>query len=430
MMPVSRRALLQTLLLAPLAKISGLMNASAVADTSGTHSSSSSPTGIHVAPQLSSVHGSHDPWIEIRPDHLRHNARRIHSAVEERPVLAVIKNDGYGMGLVPSARTLESVDGLSGFGVVKLNEAITLREQGIRKPILLMGAVDESELEEAVRLGITPMVHRSMMNGAAGASLERLAARLERRISVEVKLDTGLGRLGVRDDEALDFYSELAGGDGVRIQGAMITFSEDREHDAQQARRFESLMERVREQGIDPGRMHAASTTPLLRYPEFHYDMVRPGIGLYGVYPQAEQRKDDSLDLRPAFALRCRVADLRPLKKGESAGYGRAYVAERDTWLATLPLGHADGWQRDAAGCARVRINGEHYPVVGSVSASHTLVDVGKEGRVRIGDQVTIFDWESGSRPEEISEACDISNYDLLMHLSSRIPRYMKEENS
>ncbi|QOC24069.1 alanine racemase [Wenzhouxiangella sp. AB-CW3] len=408
----TRRNLLKTLALAPLAKLG-------LAWSAPTAARGLPQRGELHAPQLSTLHGHNDAWIEIRPDHLRHNAARIHRKVEGRPVLAVIKNDGYGMGLVNSARALEGVDGIAGFGVVKLNEAMTLRDHGIKGPILLMGPAEENELEEALRSDITPMVFRP-----SGRMLERLARRLDRPVRVEVKVDSGLGRLGVRDENGVDFYRDLAEREGVHIQGSMITFSEDRDHDMEQKRRFEALMGRLKEAGIDHGRLHAASTTPLIRYPEAWYDMVRPGMGLYGVYPQAEQREEAWLDLKPAFAVRCRVIDLRDLKKGQSAGYGRAFVAERDTRIATLPIGHADGWQRRAAGCATVRINDRHYPVVGSVSASHSLVEVGRDSDVGVGDVVTLFDWQEDSRPEKIAYACDISVYDLLMHFSPRLPRY------
>jgi alanine racemase len=123
------------------------------------------------------------------------------------------------------------------------------------------------------------------------------------------------------------------------------------------------------------------------------------------------------------MALRARVAYVKQLERGESAGYGRAYIAKDDVWVATLPVGHADGWPRAAAKGARVRIGGDLYPVIASVSASHTIVEIGAESRVRIGDVATLWDWEAGSRPEDISAACGASVYDLTMHLSPLLPR-------
>lgn len=365
----------------------------------------------------------YDPWIEIHPENMRNNVRQISAAVDGRPIMAVIKNNGYGMGVVHSAKILEPMEEIEGFGVVKLSEALQLREAGITKPVVLMALCTGAELEEAVRQDITPMVYTRI-----GDQLERLSRKYDRRIPVEVKLDTGLGRIGVREDEALNFCRDLAGRKGVQIRGTMITFTEARDFDKEQIRRYSDLITKINDEGIETGRMHAASTTPIFRHPEAHFDMVRPGIGLYGVYPQPEQQKEKGLmELRPAFSVKCRVIHVKQLRKGETAGYGQAFEAERDTWLATLPMGHADGWQRSAAGCAKIRIKNQLYPVVASVSASHTMVDLGPETDVEIGDEAAIFDTNKGSRPDDITKACGTSAYDLTMHLSPAIPRYIME---
>ncbi len=154
-------------------------------------------------------------------------------------------------------------------------------------------------------------------------------------------------------------------------------------------------------------------------------DMVRTGMVLYGVYPDPKFRQGAKIDLRPAVALRARVAYVKKLTAGTSAGYERAYVAKQDTWVATLPVGHTDGWPRVAAKGASVRINNRLYPVIASVSASHTIVEIGAEQTVKAGDVATMFDWVNGSRPEDVATACGASVYDLLMHLNPLLPRYV-----
>jgi alanine racemase len=153
--------------------------------------------------------------------------------------------------------------------------------------------------------------------------------------------------------------------------------------------------------------------------------MVRPGMAIFGVYPETGFRTSGVIDLRPAVALRARVAYVKRILKGESAGYNRAYVAPRDVWIATLPAGHADGIPRVAAKGAKVRIGNVLYPIVASVSASHVIVELAQDeaARVQIGDIATIFDWQQGSRPEDISAACGASVYDLLMHLNPSLQR-------
>jgi alanine racemase len=299
-----------------------------------------------------------------------------------------------------------------------MNEAITLRDRGIRKPILLMGPVDERDLLDAAGRNIMPMVYTPM-----GALLDRIGARLQRAVPIHVKVDTGLGRVGVPHAEAAALIRDLATRKTVSIEGMMMTFAEDAALDREQIRRFNSLAAELKDAGVKFGRRHAASSFTLFQHPDAFFDMVRPGMAMYGVYSEQEFRGTGVMDLRPAMALRTRVAYVKQLRAGDSAGYSRAYVAKDDVWIATLPVGHTDGWPRVAAKGARVRIGSALYPVIASVSASHTIVEVGREPRVNIGDVATMWDWEPGSRPEDVSLACGASVYDLTMHLNPLLPR-------
>jgi alanine racemase len=361
---------------------------------------------------------SFDPWVEIHPGNLRHNINAINRRVASRPILAVIKNNGYGMGVSHAARLLEPMPEIYGFAVVKLHEAATLRDAGIRKPILLMGPFDEKSLIEAVRRGITPMVYTPI-----GAFLDRISAKFRRAIPIHVCVDTGLGRVGVPHLEAAALIRDLAGRRSARIAGVMMTFTEDQEFDQEQLRRFEALCGGLEKEGVRLGRKHAVSSFGLFQHPAAFFDMARPGMAIYGIYSEKEFRSARVMDLRPALSLKARVIYAKKLRRGESAGYNRAYVAKDDVWVATLPVGHADGWPRQAAKGARVRIGESLYPVIASVSASHTIVELGSETSVRIGDVVTLFDWREGSRPEDVAAACGSSVYDLTMHLNALLPR-------
>ncbi|HWP99689.1 MAG TPA: alanine racemase [Vicinamibacterales bacterium] len=362
-------------------------------------------------------HSSFDPWVEVRADHLRANATEV-ARVTGRPILAVIKNDGYGAGVVEAARALEPIDAVAGFAVVKLHEAMTLRDAGVRKPILLMGPFDAGDLVDLASRGIAPMVYTPI-----GADLDRAAARVGRPVSIHVCVDTGIGRVGVPYTRAAPLLRDLAARRSVRLEGTMMTFTEDPAFDREQLARFERLCRDLEAEGLRLGRRHAASTYALFQHPDAALDMVRPGMALYGVYPEPAFRAAGRLTLRPALALRARVVYVKRLAAGESAGYERAYVAPRDVWVATLPVGHADGVPRAAARGVRVRIGGALFPIVASVSASHTIVEIGDEPRAAIGDVATLFDWEEGSRPEDVAAACGASVYDLLMHLNPLLPR-------
>jgi len=377
---------------------------------------STSIAGMQVsAPRLDS---SFDPWIEVNRANLQHNVAEISRRVGSRPILAVIKNNGYGIGVVNAGQLLEPSSSIAGLAVVKLHEAMSLRDAGIRKPILLMGPFDERNLADLVARDITPMVYTPI-----GPALDRIAAARQRPAPLHVCIDTGIGRVGVPFRQASPLVRDLAGRSSVRIDGVMMTFTEDPEFDGEQLSRFKTLCESLATSGVTLGRKHAASSFGLFQRPDAFLDMVRPGMAIYGVYSEPDFRRAGTLDLRPALSLKARVAYAKQLPKGDSAGYNRAYMAKDDVWVATLPIGHTDGLSREAAQGARVRINGATYPIVATVSASHCIVEIGAERRVKIGDEATVFDWQEGSRPEDVNEACKTSVYDLTMHLNPLLPR-------
>lgn len=374
--------------------------------------------GVQVAKRPEPVlHSSFDPWVEVHAGHLRSNASAVHKLCGV-PILAVIKNNGYGAGVVNVARVLEPLAFIHGFAVVKLQEALALREAGVRKPVLLMGPVEPQDLVDVARREITFMVYTPTVS-----MLERAAAASGRTLTVHVCVDTGLGRVGVPHGQALPLIGDVARARGVRLGGVMMTFTEDETFDREQLKRFRALAAQLKAAGIPSGLLHAASSYTLFQHADAFLDMVRPGMVLYGIYPEPTFRAAGLMDLVPALALRTRVAYVKQLQPGDSAGYNRAYVAARPVWIATLPVGHADGLPRVAAEGGRVRIGGALYPIIASVSASHTIVEIGVERRVEIGDEATLFDWTDGSRPEDLAQACGASVYDLTMHLNPLLPR-------
>jgi alanine racemase len=384
------------------------------------HSISPSPRSPakSVSTPVSAKDSSFDPWVEIPRENLRHNIREIARRVASRPILAVIKNNGYGTGVVNIAQLLEPQPEIFGFAVVKLHEAMSLRDAGVRKPILLLGPFDEQNLQEAVAGDIMPMVYTPV-----GPQLDSVASKTQKPIPIHVCVDTGIGRVGVPYREAPALLRDLAARKSVQIRGTMMTFAEDPDFDKEQIRRFQDTCAALEKDGISLGRTHVASSFALFQHPDAFLDMVRPGMAIYGNYSENEFRRAGLLDLRPAISLKARVIYTKKLRKGDSAGYNRAYIAKDDVWVATLPVGHADGWPREAAKGAKVRINDNLYPVIASVSASHCILEIGSEERVKIGDIATFFDAQSGSRPEDISESCGASVYDLTMHLNPLLPR-------
>jgi alanine racemase len=383
------------------------------------------PAILETAPALAetprvaaSADSSFDPWVEIHRENLRHNVQEISRRVEGRPILAVIKNNGYGAGATNIAQLLEPQNEIFGFAVVKFHEAMSLRDAGIRKPVLLLGPFDDKNLEDAAARNIMPMVYTPQ-----GPALDKVAAKLQKPVPLHICIDTGIGRVGVPYYQAVPLIRDLASRKSVQIQGTMMTFAEDAELDKEQIRRFQETCGALEKEGIALGKKHAASSFALFEHPDAFFDMVRPGMAIYGVYSENEFRHTGVLDLRPALSLKARVIYAKKLRVGDSAGYNRAYIAKDEVWVATLPVGHADGWPRTAPKGAKVRINGDLYPVIAAVSASHCIVEIGKQERVKIGDVATLFDAQHGGRPEDVSEACGASVYDLTMHLNPLLPR-------
>jgi alanine racemase len=378
-------------------------------------------SGLPVAPAPAVAtlrDSSFDPWIEIDAAALRQNVDTIRRRAGGRPILAVIKNNGYGAGVVNVARVLDPLDAIAGFAVVKLHEAVTLRDAGILKPVLLLGPFAPSELSGIVARRIMPMVYTPI-----GDTMDRVAARSGHPVRLHICVDTGIGRVGVPFRQAAPLITDLASRRSVSIAGTMMTFTEDPEFDPEQLRRFNRLSEELERTGVKLGRRHAASSFALFQHPDSFLDMVRPGMAVYGIYSEPAFRSAGVMELGPAISLKARVAYVKQLQAGDSAGYERAYKTDKPVWLATLPVGHADGLPRSAAAGGRVRIGGRMYPIVASVSASHCIVEIGDEPAVAIGDVVTVFDAQDGSRPEDLAVASKASVYDLTMHLHGDLPR-------
>jgi alanine racemase len=362
---------------------------------------------------------SFDPRLEIEPAALIHNAREVARIGGDRPIMAVVKNNAYGLGIETAAPVLDDAPAVIGCAVVKPAAALALRDAGFQKPILVMGLVEDADAIELVGRDI----HLSPFHDGAAEQLRRLAGRFQQQIPVHLYLDTGMSRLGVPFRRALPWIRGIAEGGDARIEGTFMGFAEEDDFDPIQLARFLEVAEAGRAEGIELGRLHAASSHALFHRPEAGLDMVRPGLVLYGAYPSGA-RDLNRADLRPAFRLRARVVRVERLSVGDSVSYGRNYIAERPTWIATLPLGHADGYPRTAVNGCEVLIGGELYRVIGAVSASHTIVELGEDARVRVGNEATLIGPDHEAiHPNAISERAGVSVYDVLMHLSAALPR-------
>lgn len=375
----------------------------------------------HTAMHAQAMPDRFDPWIEVDREALAHNVAVVSRLTGGRPILAVVKNNAYGLGLETAAGLLSENDSIRGFAVVKPEDAIALRDAGIEQEILLMGMAPDGAVRDLVEAGVRLSLYLD-------DDARRLPQRVpgDRPIAAHVYLDTGLSRMGMPYHRSLPWMAGLAESNAFDIVGTFMAFTEEPDFDPEQLGRFRSAVDAARARGVDLGRLHAASSNGVFHLPEAHLDMVRPGIALFGGYPSRPDEERSIAVLRPAVSLRCRVVRVERLRPGDGVSYGRSYVAERPTWIATLPAGHVDAYPRTAVEGARVAIGGASYPVIGAVSASHTIVEIGEVSAVEVGEVATLLGGdEPDVYPNEVARASGSSVYDLFMHLDPKLPRFV-----
>lgn len=362
-----------------------------------------------------------DPWLEIDAAALRNNVEVVSGLANKRPVLAVIKNNAYGLGLTTVASVLDPMPQVKGFAVVKAEAAIALRDAGIRKPVLLMGLISDQDGEELVRRDI----QLSICTDDSATRITRAAKKAGRAATAHIYLDTGMSRMGIPYHRAMPALSELRGL-GINIEGTFTGFTEESDFDREQLGRFIDITDTARANGVELGSLHAASSHAVFNYADSHLDQVRPGIALFGAYPSDFESERAIATLTPAVQMKARIVRVEQLRAGDSVSYGRNFIAEKPTWIATVPAGHTDGMPREAVEGAHVVVSGTPYPVIGAVSASHTIIELGSEQSVEIGNVATMLGSEHAAiHPNQLADATGTSVYDRLMHINPTLPKVL-----
>lgn len=358
-----------------------------------------------------------DCWLDVDLRNIAWNLEQIRRRVA-RPVMAVIKANAYGHGLVEVGRFLES-RGVEFLAVGKASEAFALRDAGVGARILNFGPFTGAEALALVQRGVSQSVYTDDVRALAEA------ARTHRtRGKVHVKVDTGLGRVGVRWDRAVAFLETVAATPGIEIEGIFTTFTEDPDFDRVQLERFLGVCRAAAARDVQVGIRHAASSAGVLAFEEAHLDMVRPGITIYGHYPSTQEAEARKIELRPAMSLRARVTCIKELRPGDAVSYHRAFVATRPTRVATLGIGYADGYPHQAAGRARVLLGGRRCPSIALVTSNHMTVDAG-DLEVETGDEAALFGEQGRAEisAQELGAWAQSSVYKILIGMSPLLPR-------
>lgn len=372
---------------------------------------------------------------EVNLEALRHNLRVVRRAAGEARVWAVLKADAYGHGAPAVARTLERA-GADGFCVALLEEAVELREAGIRASILVMGGhygSDPGAYEEVVARGLVPVVH----------DVEQLAAfaRVVRSgvaagpIGVHLKIDTGMARLGVTMQALPGLAARIAEYPEIHVTGLMTHLASaeapSEEQTAEQMTRFEEATALLARHGVRPEMRHAANSVATLRG-RARLDIVRPGIALFGVSPGIAGQPVTN-ELRPVMRVRTEIVAVREVSAGAPVGYGATWRAERASRIATLPMGYADGLSRRLAGVGAVLVRGKRAPIVGAVSMDMTMIDVTDVPGADVRDEAVLLGRQEGPLgrdcigADEIASRADTIPWEVLTSVSRRVPRFYRE---
>lgn len=365
-------------------------------------------------------------WVEIDLNAIANNTRHMRAFVGPHVrILVSLKADAYGHGALKVARTA-LLNGASMLGVATVSESIPLREGGISAPILVFGYIPRWQMREAVRLDVTATIYSSEL----AQELARAALEQEKTIKVHIKVDTGMGRLGIRSehiDEILALVREVKELPGLELEGIFTHFAaadtQDEAYTRKQIRRFKHVLRTLDEHGLRPPIVHAANSAAAINLPETHYDMVRPGIAIYGLDPSDEVRLPEGF--RAALSFKTQVSQVKMIPAGEGISYGVTYVTNRPTRIAVLPVGYADGFRRAPRNWGSVLIHGQEAPICGRVCMDQCMVDVTHIPQTRMGDEVVLIgrQGEAALTAEIVAERLGTINYEVVSEILARVPR-------
>jgi alanine racemase len=372
------------------------------------------------------IPGGRPTWAEIDLAALAANFRVIREHVgPEVKVMAAAKANAYGHGALQCAQRLEA-EGIDWFGVALPEEGVELRSAGITRPILCLGGFWAGQEALCLQEGLTPVVYRRDMI----ESFDRVARDHGVVARVHLKVDTGMGRLGVRFDVLPEFCDALKRCENIHLDGLMthLAAADDPNREAFTKAQFDRFAQAVivlRERGFTPTYLHGANSAAAFAFPESRCNMVRPGATLYGFVRDVLPPNIPAPPLRPVMSVYSRIMLLKQVEKGEKLGYGGTYETTRESLIATLPIGYDDGYPRALSNRGQVIVRGKFAPVVGRVSMDLTLVDVTDVGGVSLNDQVTLLGNEGrlAVTAEDIAELAGTISYEIACGISNRVPR-------
>lgn len=375
-------------------------------------------------------------WAEIDLNAIADNVRELRRITQPQArLMAVVKANGYGHGAVEIARCALQ-NGASFLGVARIEEGIHLREAGIDVPILVFGYTRPHRAGDLLQYDLTQSIH----TGATARELSEAAGSLGTNLKIHLKVDTGMGRLGLLpqnfqpnspekvNPDTIDETLDIAGLSGLDLEGIFTHFasadSADKTYAEYQLDLFLNYLKHLKKAGLNPPLTHAANSGALMDMPRSHLDLVRPGIAIYGLYPSDEVDRQ-RVSLKPAMALKSQIIQLKKVPAGFNVSYGSTYTTRKPTTIATVPIGYADGLNRLLSSRGRMLVGGQRVPIVGRVCMDLTMLDVGVIQNVQAGDEVVVFGQQGNETltVDEMAAELNTINYEIVTGISARVPR-------
>ncbi len=371
-------------------------------------------------------------YAEVSLDAIQHNITQMEHRIKEgTKIMAVIKTDGYGHGAVPIGRELEPLPIIWGTATATVEEACILRRNGMKKPILVLGASFPEQFEPLVKEEIRVTVYSLKQ----AQEMEEAVAKIGGKMIIHVKIDTGLSRLGFQVTEKdADEIAQIAKMPHMVMEGIFTHFakadSKDKTMTNEQLGKFTEMRRMLAERQIQIPMVHSSNSAALIDIPEANMNVVRAGISLYGLWPSDEVQKEN-LDLRAALSLKSRIVFLKELEPGRTISYGASYKTTEFQRIATVPVGYGDGYPRSLSNKGYVLIHGKKAPICGKICMDQFMVDVTKIPEAQEGDPVVLVgrDGKECITMEEIGDLSGRFNYEFVCDLGKRIPRVYTKEN-
>ena len=368
-------------------------------------------------------------WAEIDLDAIAYNTRNIKKLIGDKDLIAVVKANCYGHGVIDIIPTLLE-NGVSRFAVAMISEALEIRDNKITTPVMILGFTPLYLGEELINNNIEQTVY----DLDYARELSKIALTLNKKAKIHIAIDTGMGRIGfLPNEKSIDNITEICSLEGIEVIGIFTHFStsdeKDKEYSHEQFTKMLSVMDTLKKRGIDIPLKHVANSGAIIDLPDTYLDAVRAGIILYGYYPSDEIDKNN-LALKPALTLKATITNVKTLEKDMYVSYGRTFKTSNETIVATIPVGYADGYLRKLAENGKVIIKGEFAPIIGRICMDQFMIDVTNIPDVKIGDEVILLGEKNGLKynADDMAKKLDTINYEVTCMLKSRLPRvYIKD---